>query len=51
MRDPVGLIMDLPVNFDRQPRLGAVEVENIGTDRMLTSEFQPAKLPSPQADP
>ena len=51
MRDPVRMIVALSVDLDRQPRFGAVEVENIGTDRVLSSELQAAELPPSQPDP
>jgi hypothetical protein len=44
VRDPVRMLMTLSVHRDRQPDLGAVEVQYVGTDRVLASEFQTLKL-------
>ena len=43
--------MALSIDFDGEPDLGAVEVQNVGTDRMLPSEFQAPKLAASQTNP
>ncbi len=51
MCDPLGMIMALSIDFDGETHFCAVEVQNVGPDGMLPSEFQAAKLSPPQADP
>ena len=48
---PVGVIVPLPVDLHRQPHLGAVEVEDERSDRMLTPEFEPAEPLAPEMRP
>ena len=51
MLRPLCIAVLLPIDLDRQPRLGAVEVEHKDTDRMLPSEFQASQLTTAQTDP
>ena len=39
------------IDFDRQPCLGVIEVEHIGSDRMLPPEAQPVQAPGAKAIP
>ena len=42
-RGPILEAMRLAIDFDAQPRLGAVEIEDIRTRRMLATKFQPVR--------
>jgi len=44
----VGVIMALSIHLDRQPRRLAIEVQYIGSDRMLTPEARAAEPACPQ---
>jgi hypothetical protein len=43
--DLIRLVVDFTVNLNGEPRLGTIEVEDIGADRMLAPKLEPAKLP------
>jgi hypothetical protein len=40
-----------PIQLQRQPANGAVEVDDVGSDRVLTAKFQVPKLPHTQQPP
>ena len=46
-----GAGMDFPIHLDAQTRLGTIEVENIGTERMLVAEHEPFLAAGAQAQP
>lgn len=43
--------MAVPVHLDGQPGLGAIEVEDVGTDAVLASELEPVSLSATQSGP
>ncbi len=51
MLNPVGVFVACTVDFHRQSGLGAVEIENVRSDRVLASEFEAAQGLPTQADP
>lgn len=40
MRDLIGLLVAGPVDLDRELRLGAMEIEDVGGDGMLATELE-----------
>ena len=51
VRDPVWMLVALPIHFDRQLRGGAVEVQNVRSDRMLSAKLQTCQSFPAKADP
>jgi hypothetical protein len=45
---PVRAVVRQSVHFQREPNGGTVEIQNVGTDRVLPAKPQPTGLPLPQ---
>ena len=51
MVESIRVIMAPTIDFNSQLRLGTVEVEDEGSDRLLPPKLQTLKLPAPEASP
>jgi hypothetical protein len=51
MRKLVGMLVNPPVDLDGQPRFHAVEVQDVGTNRMLAAKSGSTQPPAAQGAP
>ncbi len=51
VREGVGMLVSLTIDLDRQARVLAVEIENVGPHRMLATEANAIQAPTSQRGP